>query len=78
MIDNWATSLIASVNAFMFYEDATYKYYCTARPGTALTSAKWSIRRLTIATGRIEWAQGNANDCNPATSLAVVKGLSFS
>ena len=60
------------------YTDGTYNYYGEARPGTALTAAEWRVSRETIATTRIEWADGNGNFDNVFTSLAVVEALSFS
>lgn len=54
------------------YSDATYNYYCEARPGTALATAAWRIFRSTVATGRIEYADAGAF-INAATDLATVQ-----
>lgn len=60
------------------YENATYKFFGEAVPGTALTAASWRVSRMNIADSQIEWADGNGNFDNVFTSLAVVAALSFS
>lgn len=60
------------------YADATYYYYGEAGPGTALTDQLWRVSRETIATGRIEWADGNGLYDNVFTDLATVAALTFS
>lgn len=60
------------------YADATYKYYGEAAPGTALTAPEWRVSRETIATNRIQWADGNGNFDNVFTDLATVAALTFS
>lgn len=59
------------------YADATYYYYGEAVPGTALTTAAWRVSRETIATNRIEWADGNGLFDNVFTDLATVAALTF-
>ncbi len=51
----------------------TYYYYCEAVPGTLTTAAAWRISRLTVATGVIQWADGNANFDNVATDRATTQ-----
>lgn len=60
------------------YQDATYKYFGEALPGTALTAASWRVSRMTISNSRIEWADGNGNLDNVFTDLTTVAALSFS
>ena len=60
------------------YEDATYKYFGRASAGSDLTDPAWEVSRLNIATGRIQYADGNTNFDNVYTSLAVVAALDFS
>lgn len=49
---------------------ATYAYHCEAVPGTATSDAAWRISRLTVATGVVLWADGNANFDNVADNRA--------
>lgn len=58
------------------YADATYSYSCDAAPGTARSSAGWLVSRKTLATGDIVFA-GTGSFDQPATSLAVVGGLTY-
>lgn len=37
-------------------DTGTYKYVGEAIPGTATSSARWRIMRVTNATGNIDWA----------------------
>lgn len=60
------------------YADATYNYYGEAKPGAALTDSVWRVSRETIATTRIEWADGDGNFDNVFTDLATVAALTFS
>lgn len=60
------------------YSNSTYQYFGEAVPGTALTAAAWRVSRLTIATNRIEWADGNGKFDNVFTDLSTVAALSFS
>lgn len=43
-----------------YAEDATYTYIGDALPGTAGSSPKWRIQRLTNATTTIEYAEGTS------------------
>lgn len=49
---------------------ATYSYHCEAAPGTATSAAAWRISRLTVATGVVQWADGNGNFDNVADNRA--------
>lgn len=60
------------------YNDGTYKYFGEAAPGTALTDASWQVSRMTIATGAVDWADGNGLFDNVFTNLATVQAMSFS
>ena len=62
------------------YEDATYKYFGEAEPGTALTAAKWRVSRMNISTKQIEWANVDgvkANFDNLFTDLTIVAALTY-
>ncbi len=59
------------------YQDATYKYFGDAVPGTALTAATWRVSRMRISDSYVQWADGNGNFDNVYTSLAVVAALTF-
>lgn len=61
----------------VIYTGTTYKYFCAAVPGSALTSNVWLIERLSIATGNRDHADGNINFDNVATSLVIVEALTF-
>ena len=52
------------------YTSATYTYICEASPGTLTSAASWRIQRITNATGRTEWADGDANFDNIADNRA--------
>lgn len=45
---------------------ATYYYHCEAIPGTATSAAAWRISRLTVASGVVQWADGNGKFDNVA------------
>lgn len=60
------------------YQDGTYIYVCTASPGSTLTDPVWQIKRLNTTDIAIEWADGDKNYDNVATSLAVVAALTYS
>ena len=64
------------------YQDATYKYFGEAMPGTALTDASWRVSRMRLDNSQIQWANvdpdGNANFNNVYTDLATVAAMSFS
>ena len=52
---------------------ATYSYFCEAAPGTLASAAAWRISRLTVATGVIQWADGNAAFDNVAANRATTQ-----
>jgi len=59
------------------YEDATYRYFGEAAPGTALTEPKWRVSRVDKVTGREEWADGDASFDNVFTDLATVQNFVY-
>ena len=51
--------------------NAAYVYYCeTKKLDAALTDAVWACSRITVATGREVWANGNDNYTNIAANRA--------
>ena len=52
---------------------ATYSYHCEAQPGTLTSAALWRISRLTVATGILQWADGNSNFDNVADGRATTQ-----
>ena len=60
------------------YEDATYRYFGEAAPGTALTEPKWRVSRINKTTGQEEWADGNANFDNVYTENEVKNVFTYS
>ena len=60
------------------YQDATYKYFGEAVPGTALSAAVWRVSRMRITDKYVQWADGNGNFDNVFTDLGTVAGLSYS
>lgn len=52
---------------------ATYSYHCETQPGTATSAASWRISRLTVATGVIQWADGDSNFDNIADNRATTQ-----
>lgn len=53
------------------YTTAGYVYYCeTKKLDAALTDPVWAVSRLTVATGREVWANGNDNYTNIAANRA--------
>lgn len=61
--------------SFAFAEDATYTWLGWAAPGTAEGVAAWKIARITNASNRKLWADGNKNFDNVWTAHA---GLVYS
>lgn len=57
------------------YTSASYLYVCEAVSGSATSSAVWKIFRMTLATGLIQWADGDNNFDNIADNRA---SLSYS
>jgi len=64
------------------YEDATYKYFAEAVPGSSLSAAVWRVSRMVIATTQIQWANvgdGNVPGFNNVfTNLAAAAALTYS
>jgi hypothetical protein len=52
---------------------ATYYYHCEAAPGTITTDAAWRISRFTVATGVLQWADGNGKFDNAASTRATTQ-----
>lgn len=52
---------------------ATYAYHCEATPGTLTSAAAWRISRLTVASGVIQWADGNGKFDNIADDRATTQ-----
>lgn len=48
----------------LFDEVTTYTYVGYATPGTPTSSASWRIKRLTNASGNVEYAEGSADFVN--------------
>lgn len=72
--DNTSPALITKI-----YESGVVFYICSAKPGTALVSALWRVKKIDTGTDiTITWADGNANFDNVATDLATVALLSYS
>jgi hypothetical protein len=81
--DSWVLKSIGGAGlvadpslTYVTYSDATYTYYCEAPVGTARSTAAWQVSRKTNATGDFVYAGTGAFD-QPATSLAVVGGLTY-
>lgn len=71
----WIDVLDTGAYIPQFEDTGTYIYFGEAVTGSATSSAVWRIKRLTIATGVILFADGNANFDNVWNSRA---GLSYS
>lgn len=52
---------------------ATYAYHCEALAGSATSAAVWRISRLTVATGVVQWANGDGNFDNIADARATTQ-----
>jgi hypothetical protein len=55
------------------YSSSSYIYICEALAGSATSNAVWKIFRITLATGLLQWADGDNNFDNVAddrTSLS--------
>ena len=65
--------------ALITYESGDIIYLCKSAAGTQLTENKWQIKKINIASAgiRVQWANGNANFVNAATSLQVVAALNY-
>lgn len=81
LLTNIDTSLNAIETAsdtdysFAYAEDATYTYLGWAVPGTPEGNPNWKIARITNATNRKLWADGNKNFDNIWTNY---NGLAYS
>jgi hypothetical protein len=60
------------------YEDATYKYFGEAQPGTDIISAAWRVSRMTKVGKRIMWADGDADFDNTFDDLGTVAAFIYS
>lgn len=56
-------------------EQSTYTYIGRASPGSATSADTWQIKRITNASGDIDWADGNIDFDNVWDDRA---GLSYS
>jgi len=63
--------------AFIKYEDASYKYFCDALPGTSKDDPEWRISRMEISTSNITWCDGNTNFDNIASTAVSVANLAY-
>lgn len=52
---------------------ATYAYHCEAAPGALTSAAVWRISRLTVATGVVQWADGDSGFNNIADNRATTQ-----
>ena len=68
-----ATDAIAYAEIIDTTTSATYSYHCEAQPGTATAAASWRISRLTVATGVVQWADGNSNFDNIADNRSTTQ-----
>jgi len=62
------------------YEDATYKYFGEANPGTPLATAQWRVSRMRKADAYFQWAnvvKGVASFDNVFTDLVAVAALTY-
>lgn len=62
--------------AQIVYEDGDILYVCKATIGSVSTDAVWQIKK--IDGMNITWCNGSDSYGNAATSLAVVRALSYS
>lgn len=76
MINNVMKYMAVGDAAFAEIIDQTttagYTYMCEALPGTLTSAATWRISRLTMATGVVLWADGNAAFDNIADNRAAL------
>jgi hypothetical protein len=54
------------------------QYDAWAYPQTALTDARWMVRKTAVTTGVQTWAGGDQLLSYPANTLATVKALTYS
>lgn len=50
----------------------TYNYICEAVPGASVNSPVWRISRLHVASGVLQWAEGNADFSHIAANRAAL------
>lgn len=91
--DNWYLKILQPVTAVIsnfpsvypttsieeaqiVYEDGDVLYVCRAAIGTVKTAPSWKIKKVNGMD--ITWCGGNQNYDNVATSLEIVKNLSYS
>ena len=60
------------------YEDASFKYFGDAIPGSSLTASVWRVSRLSNSTSQLEWADGDGKFDNVFTDLSTVAALDYS
>jgi len=63
-------SVAVSCYKVRFDDTGTYVYVGIAAPGTLTTAASWSIKRITSATGDVDWINGNSSFSNVWTTRA--------
>lgn len=68
-----ATDNVAYAEIIDTTTSATYNYHCEAQPGTLTSAALWRISRLTVATGIVQWADGNSAFDNIADNRATTQ-----
>ena len=74
---SWTVTKDAPMAKGPTYQDATYKYFGEAVPGSALTNPEWRVSRMNLTTSQLQWADGNANFDNVYTDLATVAAMTF-
>lgn len=57
-------SISVSGYKLRFDDGDTYTYVGVAKPGTATSAASWQIKRITDATGDVDWAVGDIKFTN--------------
>lgn len=71
-----AEMIDAALASGEIYEDATYKYFGEAPPGSPLTAPNWRVSRMTKIGSRFEWVAGG-QFTQVYTDLATVAALPF-
>jgi len=74
---SWTVTKDAPMAKGPTYQDATYKYFGEAAPGSALTDPVWRVSRMNLTTSQLQWADGNVNFDNVYTDLATVAAMAF-
>ena len=57
-------SVAVSAYKARFDDGETYTYVGVALPGTATSASGWQIKRITDATGDVDWAAGDIKFTN--------------